>query len=125
MGVRTLSCLQEMTRNVDGLCITPSGSGPVPTALELEVGPNIGVDFASVFASRINASGHTGSRAIGSTGGERMIQFCNYVFRQKAPVIIAGGHSLFFKSFFKYFYPKNKSCVGKEQKIVNGGAVAF
>mmetsp|Transcript_33117 Transcript_33117/g.64006 ORF Transcript_33117/g.64006 Transcript_33117/m.64006 type:complete len:98 (-) Transcript_33117:67-360(-) len=40
-------------------------------------------------------------------------------------VIIAGGHSLYFRNFFRAFLPHKSAHPSKNHKIKNGGAVAF
>lgn len=44
---------------------------------------------------------------------------------QEADTIIAGGHSLWFKEFFKEFLPRSSTHKCKKKKIVNCGVVAF
>lgn len=67
----------------------------------------------------------TGNKPISSNGLLRMLEFCNYVFGQKEEVIITGGHSIWFRSFFRTFLPYENSHVSKTRKIVNGGTVSF
>jgi len=39
--------------------------------------------------------------------------------------IIIGGHSIWFRSFFKEFLPRDSGHVGKTKKVVNCGAISF
>jgi len=46
-------------------------------------------------------------------------------FTRPESTIIVGGHSLWFRNFFKAFLARSDEHVGKSQKMVNGGVVAF
>ena len=55
-----------------------------------------------------------------------MHEFCNFAFtRVDEDVIIVGGHSIWFRSFFKTYLPYSVDHPSKSRKIVNCGAVAF
>ena len=44
---------------------------------------------------------------------------------QDADVVVAGGHSIWFREFFKTYLPFDSECLGKKKKIVNCGMVSF
>lgn len=70
---------------------------------------------------------HTGNKPVTSNGLMRMRDFCDFVFSPsvKEEYAIVGGHSIWFRSFFKTFLPYDKDHVGKNKKVVNCGVVAF
>ena len=67
------------------------------------------------------------NKPIDTNGFKRMNEFCHVVFSSTLPedYIIVGGHSIWFRSFFKEFLPRASIHDGKKKKIVNCGAVAF
>ncbi len=70
---------------------------------------------------------HTGNKPIDTNGLKRMKEFCKVAFSSTldAEYIIVGGHSIYFRSFFREFLPRESNFVGKKKKVVNCGAVAF
>merc|ERR1712178_391124 len=51
--VYTLTTMQELTRNVDGYCITPAGKTPLPSAIEQEWATKMQMDVASFYSKSI------------------------------------------------------------------------
>jgi len=117
-----LPCLQEISRNPDALAITPPFT-PV-TASWIEKESTI-ADFKQIYANQCNVSLHNGNKPVKSNGLIRMMEFNEYAFQQTEDVLICGGHSIWFRSFFKTFLPYDSTHVSKTRKIVNGGTVAF
>ena len=60
-----------------------------------------------------------------ATGRDRLLQFVAWLFTQQRSSVIAVGHSLWFRSFFREFLPANVSHTAKDKKMTNGGAVGF
>lgn len=102
------------------------------------------VDMASAWANFMDLSQHTGNKPLSGNGGQRLHAFAKWAFDSAfkdnngtpttphpspCPCIIVGGHSLWFRSFFREFIPDNATetyCVAaKNKKMRNGGAVAF
>ena len=136
--IYVLSCLQEMARNVDTCALAGPGE-PVPLrGLEEQI-PDIQnvpagpirdllerrrvTDSGSVVAE----SGHfnAGNKPLMRNGHASMLEFAHWSAAQDATTIIVGGHSLWFKEFFKCFIPSEQEHVAQRKKIVNCGAVAF
>ena len=136
--IYVLSCLQEMARNVDTCALAGPGE-PVPLrGLEEQI-PDIQnvpagpirdllerrrvTDSGSVVAE----SGHfnAGNKPLMRNGHASMLDFAHWSAAQDATTIIVGGHSLWFKEFFKCFIPSEQEHVAQRKKIVNCGAVAF
>lgn len=117
-----LPCLQEISRNPDALSILPPCGVAHPTWCDTNI-PGIPV---SAFSSLIDTKFHGGNKSLKSNGLIRLNQFCADIFDEsKLPksTIIAAGHSLFFRSFFQVFLPREVEHIGKKKKIVNGGVV--
>jgi broad specificity phosphatase PhoE len=119
------SDLQEMTRNVDGICITPAGGKVVPSFMDQKCGVPLHVHNFS----KVDHAMFKGNKGIGSKGLHRMQSFVNDVFNSAETkgvgTIIVGGHSLWFKSFFDVYLPKQQNHVSRKKKMKNCGAVAF
>jgi len=115
--------LQEISRNPDSISITPPQT-PV-TASWIEKESTI-ADFQQIYSKQCDASLNDGNKPINTNGLIRMMKFCDYVFEQEdVEVLICGGHSIWFRSFFKTFLPYSDNHVAKTRKIVNGGTVSF
>ena len=55
-----------------------------------------------------------------------MNEFAAIAFDQiEKDTIIVGGHSLWFRSFFRTFLPRDFEHVSKKKKLINGGVAAF
>lgn len=115
-----LPSLQEISFNPDAQTILPAHGIAHPTWCDVNI-PGIGDKFSSL----IDTQYHTGNKPIHSTGLLRLNQFVSDVFSNKCPkeTVIAVGHSLFFRSFFQMFLPRNVEHIGKKKKLVNGGTV--
>ena len=119
-----LPCLQEISRNPDALTILPSRGVAHPTWCDVNI-PGLPV---SSFSTLIDTKLHTGNKSLKSNGLIRLRQFCEDMFDEsKLPksTIIAAGHSLFYRSLFQVFLPRDVEHIGKKKKIVNGGVVMF
>ena len=73
---------------------------------------------------------HMGNKPLWTTNGyKRMMEFCHFIFSTGSIIhedyVIVGGHSLWFRSFFRLLLPYDVSHVAKDKKIVNGGIVVF
>ena len=69
---------------------------------------------------------HIGNKPINTNGLKRMNEFCDFAFSGvNEEHVIVGGHSIWFRTFFKTFLPYQVDHVCKNRKIVNGGVVAF
>lgn len=117
-------CLQEISRNPDTLTITPAHTPIQASWIEKT---STQCDFQDIFTNQTDMSLHTGNKAVNTNGLKRMLEFCDFVFSGsvKEEYIIVGGHSIWFRYFFKTFLPYSITHVAKNKKIVNGGIVAF
>ena len=124
-SITILPSLQEISRNPDTLSITPPQTSVKPSWIEQSCTI---CDFNSIFSKQVDVQYHTGNKPIDTNGMKRMTAFCNDVFTNPAcseDYIIVGGHSIWFRSFFKEFLEVKSEFVGKKKKIVNCGVVAF
>lgn len=120
--IHIVPSLQEISRNPDTLSITPGQSNV--TASWIEKYSDI-CDFQSIFDNRCNMKLHRGNKPINTNGLLRMNEFCNFVFSTEEEAIIVGGHSIWFRSFFRTFLPYTVDHPSKSRKVVNCGVVAF
>jgi broad specificity phosphatase PhoE len=114
--------LQEISRNPDTLSITPAHTQV--TASWIDKSSKL-CNFQSIFSNQVDMSLHTGNKEITTNGLKRMDAFCDVVFRQNENHVIVGGHSIYFRSFFRTFMPYTEDHAAKSKKIVNCGVVAL
>ncbi|KAL7569062.1 hypothetical protein ACA910_016905 [Epithemia clementina (nom. ined.)] len=120
--ISVIPSLQEISRNPDTLCITPAHTNI--QASWIEKSSKI-VDFQHIFDNQMDMSAHIGNKPLNTNGLKRMNEFCEYVFSpaHKEDYFVVGGHSIWFRSFFKMFLPYSVHHASKEKKIVNGGVI--
>eukprot|EP00048_Salpingoeca_helianthica_P015900 m.229267 g.229267 ORF g.229267 m.229267 type:complete len:336 (-) comp17712_c0_seq1:24-1031(-) len=122
--VLVLPCLQEITVNPDALAISPPFSGPVLS--ELEPRRSDGTNIERGYRAMVDMSQHTGNKTVDSTGLDRMLQFNEWLFgANTADMVVAVGHSLWFKSYFNEFLPSAVTHELKTNKLPNCGMVEF
>lgn len=73
----------------------------------------------------LDMSQNSGNKPIFGTGYQRLQAFSNWVFGREEETIIAAGHSLWFRHFFKTYLPKDLKHDANTYKIENCGVVAF
>ena len=105
-----------MSRNVDTVSVSPKGG--LPSSLGGVMHP---VDSSQLFDPTQN----TGSKTLASRGDRRIRQFAQWVFEQRESMIVAVGHSLYFKEFFKTYLDSTFDHKCKTKKIKNAGVVSF
>lgn len=118
--VLILTELQEISRNPDALSITPAKGKVLPTWSDPK-------PLHGLFqADRIDTSLCSGNKPVSTNGLKRMQAFCQIAFEQiENNSIIAGGHSLWFRSFFQTYLPHKFDHICKKKKLINGGIVGF
>ena len=123
-SILILPSLQEISRNPDTLSITPAQTKVKPSWIEVS---SKVCDFQSIFSKQVDMECHIGNKPIDTNGLKRMLEFCHVVFSSRLPedYIVVGGHSIWFRSFFREFLPRDSDHVGKVKKIVNCGAIKF
>eukprot|EP00559_Dactyliosolen_fragilissimus_P009541 CAMPEP_0184863732 /NCGR_PEP_ID=MMETSP0580-20130426/12209_1 /TAXON_ID=1118495 /ORGANISM="Dactyliosolen fragilissimus" /LENGTH=354 /DNA_ID=CAMNT_0027362219 /DNA_START=41 /DNA_END=1105 /DNA_ORIENTATION=+ len=123
-SILILPSLQEVSRNPDTLSITKPFTAVSASWIEKKSDV---CDFPSIFANHVSMELHTGNKPMDTNGLKRMEAFCDDVFSSKIKEdnIIVGGHSIWFRSFFRTFIPYNDEHVAKTNKVVNAGCVAF
>jgi len=120
--IHVIPSLQEISRNPDTLSITPPYEQVTPSWIDRNA-PNS--NFTDIFQNRTDMTQHAGNKPLNTNGYKRMSAFCKYAFSVPQSHIICGGHSIWFRSFFKSFLPFAIDHTAKKKKIVNGGCVAF
>jgi hypothetical protein len=122
-NILILPSLQEISRNPDTLSITPAHTNVQPSWIDAS---DKKVDFKTIFARQVDTHLHTGNKPIDTNGYKRMKEFCHVAFNSiDEEYIIVGGHSIWFRSFFREFLPRDSTHIGKKSKVVNCGAVSF
>jgi len=115
--------LQEISRNPDTLSITPAYKQVAASWIDQSSDL---CDFQGIFTKQTDMSLHRGNKPIKTNGLIRMNEFCDFVFSKvKEDVAIVGGHSIYFRSFFRTYLPYNADHVSKKRKVQNAGCVAF
>ncbi|GAX21241.1 hypothetical protein FisN_23Lh189 [Fistulifera solaris] len=114
--IQILTCLQEISRNPDALSITPA-HGIVAAA---ETDPAFMKEFCE---KHCETKHHYGNKPVNGNGLSRLQEFCQLVFELDVDNVVAGGHSLWFRSFFQTYLFSDH--VAQKKKIVNGGLVSF
>jgi hypothetical protein len=146
-----LQSLQEISFNPDALSITPpytkvAVDDNIPRLL---VADSIGTSGTSstsispaadalllhpgrlnrIYQEKIAVQLSHGNKSLQSNGIQRLQAFCNEIFNEPAlkdySAIIAGGHSLWFRSFFQTYLPYATDHIAKRKKLINGAIVAF
>jgi len=125
--VKIISSLQEISRNVDTLVLCHAQK-PVPLpgvseCLDLDGAVPLGMQ---------DCVDNKGNKPLFGTGLMRLQEFAEWAFTRDEDVIIAAGHSLWFKHFFNTFLGKSiktgEATIesdAKDCKVKNGGAVGF
>lgn len=112
--VHVLSCLQEVSTNVDTIGLAPPGAVPplprVPASLQRP--------------DRFDVEYQNGNKPIRGHGQRRLDAFADWAFARPEDCVIVAGHSLWFQFFFKEYLPSDVDHDGKKFKVANGGIVA-
>lgn len=118
--IMILPALQEISRNPDALSITPPYGSVVPAWTD----PNT---LQPIYEKQVDTSMHTGNKPVNTNGLKRLQEFCRIIFSDivDKESVIAAGHSLWFRSFFRTYLPHSNNHIAKKNKLVNGGVVGF
>jgi len=74
----------------------------------------------------LDASANGGNKTLHFRGIDRLQHFAEWVTSLEGDkTVVLGGHSLWFRNFFQLYLPKAVEHEGKNNKIVNCGAVGF
>jgi hypothetical protein len=120
-----LSSLQEISRNIDTVALSKAKEvADLPFA---RLTPHCSPSTGSIFNpdAVYDTSENFGNKTRSFYGGKRLTSFNEWVFQRDEPVIIAGGHSLWFKNYFLTYMPHLVQHDAKSKKITNSGAVSF
>mmetsp|Transcript_7356 Transcript_7356/g.12370 ORF Transcript_7356/g.12370 Transcript_7356/m.12370 type:complete len:355 (-) Transcript_7356:3552-4616(-) len=120
--IMILSCLQEISRNVDTKALAPRGGLPDLHRITEYID---GDSSAFVPDALYDVSCNTGNKTAFFNGVKRLNAFNEWAFKRDEDMIIVGGHSLWFKNYFQMFVPHSSEHECKSKKIVNSGVVSF
>jgi len=121
--IHILSSLQEISRNVDTYSVSPPKS--VADLPFQRIHPYCSPDEAFVPENVYETTENYGNKSTSFYGIKRLKAFNEWIFARKEEVIIVGGHSLWFRSFFQTYLPHTHDHQSKKQKITNSGVIAF
>ncbi len=108
--------------NPDAIAISAPRTQPPVSWIEKKLGSP---DVAGAYRNKVDMTMHTGTKAVDSNGLKRMLEFNQWLFSTEADVVVAVGHSLWFKSFFNEFLPRADDNKVKKNKLPNCGVVEF
>ena len=119
-----LSCLQEVTFNVDGVSLAKPQTAPQFASKSIKALEDL-EDVELNLSSCFNASRNAGDKSVLGSGIDRIRDFAKFVFEREEDVIVAAGHSLYFKHFFRTFLPHSSDHTAKNRKMKNCAVVSF
>mmetsp|Transcript_21989 Transcript_21989/g.63394 ORF Transcript_21989/g.63394 Transcript_21989/m.63394 type:complete len:394 (-) Transcript_21989:391-1572(-) len=119
-----MTSLQEISRNVDTLALTPARTLPQVPAAEVGM-ENVGDLMSHWYRTRLEKRLNAGNKTLKQKAIKRQEEFTKWLFEQKVDCVIVSGHSLWFREFFKSYLPKACKHSAKTSKIVNCGCIAF
>jgi hypothetical protein len=131
--IRLLSSLQEVSFNPDTLCLAAKGNAPVASWIlkEATTAELHGVDAVKIYTNHIDPSSYVGQKELRPSNGglKRIKEFAKWCFeaaQDDAETIIVGGHSLYFKYFFKqYVMDGTPNHISQLNKMHNCAAIKF
>jgi hypothetical protein len=110
--------LQEMSRNVDTESITSKGQVPVVDVVDQRIGKSS--------AQWLDASQNTGNKQFCKSAKPRFDAFCKWACEQdQETIVVAAGHSLWFREFFKLYLPTDSPHIARKEKMLNCASVSF
>ena len=114
-----LPCLQEISFNPDALCITPPYAKILPAWMDPPA-------VEPIYGNQTDSRLYSGNKPLNGKGIDRLQDFCKLVFTEfPQDAVIAAGHSLWFRSFFRTYLPHASEHISKKKKLINGGLAAF
>ena len=113
------SALQEISLNVDTKALSEPRGLPDLSRISHYI------PECAEYANYYNAAENLGNKSSSFTGLKRLKCFSDWVFTRPEEVIIASGHSLWFKYYFQTYLPHSSAHPAKSCKIVNSGVIAF
>ncbi len=122
------SACQEISRNVDCVASAPAGQIPHMEGPDSGSAPKMmakSADGTYRAENIFNPALNTGQKPLDENGLQRLQHFAEWAFSRPEHTIIVGGHSLWFRSFFKVFLAQADNHVGKTNKMANGGVVSL
>ena len=123
--------LQEMARNVDAFALAGDAFDAVPYTGITNVAKDKGT-LKTILEETVkfNVESNAGNKGVRRRGATDCLRFAHWATSPNAvpkecETIIATGHSIYFREFFKLFLPSSSEHDAKSKKIVNCGVIAF
>jgi len=122
--VQIMTCLQEISRNVDTLSLTPERQAPQIPGCEAQL-KHMGDIMSHFYRTRFDKRHNTGNKTLKQKAIKRQEQFVKWLLEQKTDCVVVLGHSLYFREFFKSYLPKACKHEAKTYKMMNCACIAF
>lgn len=122
--IHVLSSLQEISRNPDTYALSDAGTiADVPFD---RLAPHCGGMTGKFEPNNVfDLSQNFGNKSTSFYGIKRLKSFAAWAMGRPENIIIVGGHSLWFKTFFQTYLPHGCDHEAKRLKITNSGVMAF
>jgi hypothetical protein len=122
--IHVLSSLSEISFNVDTIALAdaPHSLPPLQSLIKF-CANDTSMRFSVTPNNLFDASAQFGQKPIRGNGLTRLMEFNKWCFGREEGTIIAGGHSLYFRDFFRTFLPPDSKHPLKVGKIPNSGIV--
>ncbi|GBG28009.1 Hypothetical Protein FCC1311_042322 [Hondaea fermentalgiana] len=121
--IHILSCLQEVSVNVDCVALAKPQGYPELSDEELH---GINMKKMTWTPERFfNGLENDGDKPVSSRGIHRVKDFAAWCFEHDEPTVIAAGHSLYARHFFNTFLPLSSTNIARTNKMKNCAVVAF
>mmetsp|Transcript_52080 Transcript_52080/g.122191 ORF Transcript_52080/g.122191 Transcript_52080/m.122191 type:complete len:356 (-) Transcript_52080:8-1075(-) len=118
-----LTLLQEFSRNIDALSLSPPGHPPHCRPL-----PSLEGSMLLPPPESFDCAGNTGNKPLRYNPIARLCGFAEWAFMHSKTAdaaVVAVGHSLWFRTFFQAFLPHAAQHQAKQRKMTNAAVVAF
>jgi len=121
-----LSCLQEFGPAADTQTELKENETPQASQHEIKCGLLDSERLNEFYRGRLDGTYNYGNKTNNSRDDPAPCRaFCEWCFSQPKDVIIATGHSMWFRIFCRYLNPADPSCTAAKHKLKNCGVVGF
>jgi len=121
-----LSCLQEFGVAADTQTELKENETPQASQHEMQCGLLDPEQLNEFYRNRLDAEYNNGNKSNNARDDPAPCKaFCEWCFSQPKDVIIATGHSMWFRIFCRYLIPGDPSNIAAKNKLKNCGVVAF
>jgi len=121
-----LSCMQEFGPAADTQTELKENETPQASQHEIKCGLLDSERLNEFYGRRLDGTYNYGNKTNNSRDDPAPCRaFCDWCFSQSKEVIIATGHSMWFRIFCRYLNPGDPTCTAAKHKLKNCGVVGF